>query len=489
MTALLVIDVGTTGLRAAVLDGDAHIRHLDHRPAPPSTPFPGLVEFDATVLAHLALDAARTVTSDWGGHIDAVGITNQRASTVVWDRVTGTPIGPAIGWQDLRTVSECISAAAEHDLRLAPNQSATKIAWLLDHTDGARDRDTLCFGTIDSWLTWTLTGGARHVTDATNASMTGLFGADTAGWDESVCETLRIPTSMLPEIVDTAGGVIGEAAALDAAPPITALAGDQQASLVGQGCTRPGMAKITFGTGGMLDVCAGADPPADARRGAHGTFPIVAWSRGGIPTWAREAIMLAAGSNVDWLREDLGLFDTASQSAHLAARCDDAAGTVYVPALLGLGTPHWDYGARGTLLGMTRGTTAAHVTRAVLEGVAHRGVDLVEAAEADLATQIPSLRIDGGMSQNQVFVRALADAAQRPVEVSPVVEATTLGAGYLAGIGVGVWSGMDDVAAAWDPGQVVEPDGASHAGAARQRWHEAVARASGWIPELSSLDF
>ena len=498
MTALLVIDVGTTGLRAAMVGDDGRIHQLDHRPFPPTTPFPGLVEFDAAAMSDLVLDAARSVVAASGQAADAVGITNQRASTIVWDRRTGVPVGPGLGWQDLRTVNECITAGAEHGLTLAPNQSATKIAWLLDSIDagtaerggdgGARERD-LCFGTVDSWLVWVLSRGERHITDPTNASVTGLMRADGSGWDETVCDVLRIPMSMLPEIVDTAGGTVADAALLDGTPPITALAGDQQASLVGQGCVRVGLTKITFGTGGMLDVCSGHDAPERSCRSEHGTFPIVAWSLEGRRTWAREAIMLAAGSNVDWLVEDLGLFHDSVDSAEMATRCETSEGTMYVPALLGLGTPYWDYGARGTLVGMTRGTTAAHVTRAVLEGVAHRGADLVEAAQGDLDARIPSLRIDGGMSRNEVFVKALATATQLPVEVSPVVEATTLGAGFLAGLGAGAWSGMDEIASTWNPSSVVEPGPESDASKDRERWRSAVERSAGWIPELSSLDF
>jgi glycerol kinase len=479
---ILVIDVGTTSLRAAVVDGSSTIRSLHQRQFPPSTPAPGLVEFDATLLAGHVLDVARAAVEE-AGAVDAVGITTQRATTVVWDRSTGDPIGPALGWQDLRTVGECIMAKAEHGIALAPNQTATKAAWLLDHVAGARDRD-LCIGTVDSWVAWVLSQGQLHVTDHTSAAMTGLYDIAHATWSDRICELLRVPTVALPRLVDSSGPV-GPASALPGAPTIAALVGDQQASLVGQGCVRRGDAKITFGTGGMLDVCVGHDAPAGAHRSAHGTFPIVAWSHAGRRTWGVEAIMLSAGSNVEWLRDDLGLIESSAESHPVAAGCETTDGVVYVPALLGLGTPHWDYGARGTLLGVTRGTTRAHVVRAVLEGVAHRGADMVEAAEADTGLRIPSLRIDGGMSQNPTFAQALADATGRPVEVSPVVEATTLGAAYLAGIGTGTWSDFDDIAAVWRPAAVHEPADRLD----RQQWSRAVGRTTGWIPELSALDF
>jgi glycerol kinase len=288
----------------------------------------------------------------------------------------------------------------------------------------------------------------------------------------------------MPQIVDSSA-VVGPASALAGAPPIAGLAGDQQASLIGQGCTRPGLAKMTFGTGGMLDLCLGPDRPAFEQRGSHGTFPIVGWRREGRVTWGLEAFMLTAGQAVEWLRDDLGIIADAAESEAVASACATTGDVWFVPALLGLATPAWDFGARGTLLGLTGGTGRPEVVRAVLEGVAHRGADLLEAAEADGGCHIPSLRVDGGMSANGVFVQALADACRRPVEVSPVLEATTLGAAFLAGMAVGVWSGEDEVAATWSPRLTVEPDREPD----RARWRDACDRAREWIPELSALDF
>ena len=481
MTALLAIDVGTTSIRAAVLDGDLTIRSMARREFPPATPFPGLVEFDAAELVRVVLDAVAEATAS-ADPVTAVGITNQRASTVVWDRVTGEPIAPALGWQDLRTVGECLTARAEHDLPLAPNQSATKLAWLLANTPGAADRD-LCFGTVDTWLAWSLSGGELHVTDPSNAAVTGLLGLDGRTWSDHVLDCLGLPAAVLPTVVDSSA-VLGPATAIDGHPPIAALIGDQQASLIGQGCVLPGRAKITFGTGGMLDLCTGDAAPRTARRGSHGTYPIVAWAHGGTITWGAEAIMLTAGANVDWLREDLGLITTAAESEEVAASVPSTDGVVFVPALLGLGTPRWDYGARGTLLGVTRGTTRAHVVRAVLEGVAHRGADLVAAAEAETGMTIDHVRVDGGMSQNRTFTQALADALGRPVEVSPVVEATAIGAAFLAGLATGVWSDVTDADRVWTPARIDEPKGPLD----RATWARAVERAAGGIPELSALD-
>lgn len=485
--SILVVDVGTSGVRGAVVRPDATVTAVHHREVLPSTPAPGLVEFDPAAMAAAALDVARAALADAGtGSVAAVGVTNQRASTVVWDRRTGEPVGPGLGWQDLRTVGDCLVHQAD-GLHLAPNESATKLSHLLDAADPDRTRSEageLCFGTVDTWVAWHLSGGGLHVTDLSNAAVTGLLSGDASAWNPKVLDALRIPDAVLPALVDTSGPV-GTADALDGAPPITALAGDQQASLAGQSCVVPGRAKVTFGTGAMLDLCLGPERPTSARQAAAGTFPIVAWRRDGRLTWGAEAIMLAAGTNVEWLRDDLGVIASAEESDAVAGSCDDTGGVVYVPALLGLGTPRWDYGARGTLLGVTRGTGRPELVRAVLEGVAQRAADLLEATESDSGLTIGELRVDGGMTANATFVQAVADATQRRVEVSPEQEATTLGAGFLAGLAVGTWSGWDDIAAAWAPREVVEPARELD----RARWSEAVERASGWIPELSAITF
>jgi glycerol kinase len=480
-TSILVVDVGTSSVRAAIVAPDATVGGMHRVALPPSVPFPGLVEFDPSATATAALDVARAALNS-AGPVDAVGVTNQRASAVVWDARSGEPVGPGLGWQDLRTAGRCLELQAE-GLRLAPNETATKVAWLLDTYDPDRRRD-LRWGTIDSWLVWQLTGGALHVTDVTNAGVTGLLGRGATGWDMEKASQLAIPEASMPVVVDSSG-LVGDATALEGAPPITCLVGDQQASLVGQGCTQPGLAKITFGTGAMLDVCLGGQRPGFDVRGPGGCFPIVAWRRAGVVSWGVEAIMLAAGSSVDWLVDDLGLLSSAAESEQVAAGCSDTGGVVVVPALLGLGTPAWDFGARGAVLGLSRGSGRAELVRAVLEGVAHRGADLLEAAEADAGRPVEALRVDGGMSANTVFVQALADACRRPVEVSPQLEATTLGAGFLGGLAVGTWADEDELAATWRPRSVVEPAGEAD----RDRWRAAVDRARGWYPELSALSF
>ena len=441
----------------------------------------GFVEFDPAEIASAVLEVSLAAL-EGEAVVDAVGISSQRASSVVWDRATGEPVAPGIGWQDLRTVGYCLVLQAQ-GIRLAPNQSATKMAVLLDIADPTRSRD-LCVGTVDSWVAWTLSKGGVHASDRSNLAVTGLLDGNAAQWDEAVLETLRIPHEVLPRPVDSIG-VLGEAVALPGSPPIAGLAGDQQASLVGQGCVRPGLAKATFGTGGMLDLCVGDKRPVFPRRGPGGTFPIVAWSLAGDITWGIEAIMMSAGSCVEWLRDDLGILSSVAESDDIAASCTDSGGVYFVPALLGLGTPLWDYGARGTLLGLTRGSGRAEVVRAVLEGIAHRGADLLEAAETDSGLSIEALRIDGGMTANRTFTQALANAIGRPVELSAITEATTLGAAYLAGVGVGTWASLEEATGALRPRSVVEPTRRAD----RVRWLEARTRALRTVPELSDLDF
>jgi glycerol kinase len=479
--SILVVDVGTSGVRAAVVHSDAGVTHVHHREVLPQSPAQGFVEFDAGVMAEAVLAVARSALAA-AGEVEAVGIANQRASTILWDRATTEPVAPGIGWQDLRTVGMCLMLR-EEGIRLAPNQSATKLAVLLDLADPGRERD-LCFGTVDSWVASVLSGGALHVTDHTNAGVTGLVTPDGWQWDLEICDRLRIPHSVLPSI-ESSSGALGEASALDGAPVIAGIAGDQQASLVGQGCITPGTAKATFGTGGMLDCCVGGERPAFAQRGEAGTFPIVAWSRRGELTWGLEAVMLSAGSCVEWLRDDLEIVTSAAETDGIAASVPDAGGVYFVPALLGLGTPVWDFGARGTFVGITRGTTRAHIVRAVLEGVAHRGADLLEAVVADSGLEIDVLRIDGGMSANSTFTQALADAARIPIEVAPVTEATTLGAAFLAGTGVGTWSSLEETASLVHPRRAVEPARRLD----RASWLQARSRAERTVPELSALEF
>ncbi len=486
--SVLVVDVGTTGVRAAVVRDDATIVGFTYAPLPPTSPFPGLVEFDGVAMREAVLGVAHAALAA-GGAVRAVGITAQRASTIMWDARTGEPLAPGLGWQDLRTVGDCIRLRSEKGLVFAPNQTATKLTWLRANVDTARAPQARV-GTVDTWVAAVLSNFSVHATDSSNAAVTGL--ADHASlskhaWSTSVLDALEIDAGALPRIVPTMS-TIGIASALPGTPPIMAMVGDQQASLVGQGGVVPGAAKATFGTGGMLDMYSGTATPQHLARTSAGTFPIVVYSQGNTLHWGAEAIMLTAGSNVEWLVSDMGLIPDAVASDALAASVSSSDGVVFVPSLIGMGTPHWDYGARGTLLGLTRGTTKAHVVRAVLEGVAHRGADLLEACERDSGLHVDQLRVDGGMSRNSVFVRALSNATMRPVAVCRDTEATTLGAAFLAGVSVGMWSSLAEAAALVAPLQVVEPT-ETNTSAVRAQWHEAISRSRGWIPELSALDF
>ncbi len=485
---ILVIDIGTTSVRVATMNVDGEIVDFRQQQQPPSTPFPGLVEFDPTSLSRSVIELASAAVNA-AGAITGVAVTTQRASTVVWDRSSGEPIGPGLSWQDLRTVGECMTAKSEHGVAVAPNQSATKAQWLLNSVENARGLD-LCIGTIDSWIVWTLSGGQSHITDHTNAAVTGWYSPQSGNWDERLCEVFDTPMSMLPTIVDSVGECAA-AHALPGSPPIVAVIGDQQASLVGQGCVSPGLAKITFGTGGMLDTVIAENSPLahSTRRGDGGCFGIVAWAEAGQRVFGAESIMLAAGSNIDWLRDDLGLIATSAESDDVASQCETTEGVLFVPAPLGIGTPHWDYGARSTFVGLTRGTTRAHMVRAVLEGIAHRGADLVDAVSTDAGVDVDVIRVDGGMSTNTTFVQALANFTGLKVEVSPHTEGTTVGAGRLALVGTGEVRRVVDTAEMWNPSQVLHPNASVDRAAARALWQKATTRSLGWIPELSSLDF
>lgn len=483
-----MVDIGTSGLRAGVIRQDGSLNFLNYESCRPDTPAPGLVEFDPQKMAEAVLRVCHATINECSktDKIDAVGITNQRASTVMWSKTTGKPLGPALGWQDLRTVTQCISAAAEHQIKLAPNQTATKAAWMIQQYVVAKNLDLndVRIGTVDSWIASVLSNNELHITDSTNAGATGLCSLDATTWSDRICDLLKVDINLLPQIVKSTG-IIGNATALPGSPPIAALVGDQQSSLIGQGCVAVGKTKITFGTGGMLDVFTGDVGPTRMVRSENGSYPIVAYSDAKTTHWAAEAIMLSAGTNIDWLRDDLQIISTSQESHDVASTVDDSGGVVFVPALFGLGTPHWDYGARGTLLGLTRGTTRAHIVRAVLEGIAHRGADMLEAVVADTKLSISTLRIDGGMSRNPTFVAALANTTGLNVEVSPVVEATTLGAAFLAGIATGVWESIDQATQTQKPTKIVTPNATTN----RAQWHEAIGRSRGWIAPLSSLNF
>ncbi len=476
--SVLAVDVGTSGVRAAVVRPDSSVEHVHQLQVLPKSPSQGFVEFDAAEIARAVLEVSTAALAEGGssrrggnqqpaGVHDSVGPSDGRAGRArASDGRTSAP--SAIAWRCRHRGS------VSRPIRARPSWPCCSISPI--RTGLA----TCARGPSTAWVAWTLSRGSLHVSDRSNLAVTGLLDGNAAEWDDVVLEALRIPHEVLPRPVDSLG-VLGEASALPGAPLIAGLAGDQQASLVGQGCVRPGLAKATFGTGAMLDLCVGDDRPDFPRRGPGGTFPIVAWSQGGNITWGIEAIMMSAGSCVEWLRDDLKIVSSVAESDGLAASCSDSGGVWFVPALLGLGTPLWDYGARGTLLGLTRGSGRAEIARAVLEGIAHRGADLLEAAETDSGLSIGALRVDGGMSANRTFTQALANAIGRPVETSAVTEATTIGAAYLAGVAVGTWASLEEAAAELQPRAVIEPTAARRPPALARSPRPGAANSSGAV--------
>lgn len=481
MVRALAIDVGTSSVRTALVDEHGTVGHARQRALTIATPQPGEVELDAQEIARVVLDLATETLLDGGG-CDAVGVTNQRATTIVFDELTGAPVGPAIGWQDLRTVIDCLVLQGE-GLRLAPNQSATKLRWLVERA--GRPARGLRMATVETWVAHVLSEGRTFVSDHSNAAVTGLVGTDPRHWDPTVLSTLGVGDVGLAQIVDTMADH-GRASALPGSPPITALVGDQPASLYGQCCVRRG-AKITFGTGAMLDVVRGSDAPATMSRLASGCFPVVVASRDGALTWGVEGIVLSAGACVEWLR-DLGVISDPSECDGLAFSVE-RDGVTFVPALSGLGTPWWDFGARGGFFGLTRGTTRAHLVRAVLTGIAERGADLVDAARAETGLELDEVRVDGGMSASRFLLQALADATGSRVALSSEREATTRGAGLMALVSAGHLA-EEEVEGLWRPAEVFAPATSPAARAARrEEWRGAVARVERTIPDLSAVAF
>jgi glycerol kinase len=478
----LAIDVGSSSIRTALVDTSGQVSFEHRRRLQVATPSPGFVELNAHEIADGALELAQRTLAE-GGPCEGVAVTNQRATTIVFDPQTGQAVGPAISWQDLRTVIDCLVFQGE-GLRLAPNQSATKIRWLLQQA--TRPARELRFATIETWIAWHLSRGETYVTDRTNASVNGLINETLDGWDERTLRVLELDDLALPTLVDTTGP-FGAATALPGAPPLVALIGDQPASLFGQSCVRRG-AKITFGTGAMLDMVHPDSVPTSLRRFPSGCYPTALRSTEGVVTWGIEGIVFSAGSCVEWL-VDLGLIDAPNQSDDIARSVSSSEGVSFVPAFSGLGTPQWDFGARAGFFGLTRGSSRAHLVRAVLEGVAHRGADLLDAAEREIGATLTELRVDGGMSANNFFVQRLADVSGHVVSVSSEREATARGAGLLALVGVGYLS-LDDVERLWRPAFVATPR-LSDDERARERaqWVINLARAEKTLPDLSSVSF
>lgn len=495
MNHVLALDQGTTSSRAIVFDRAGQVVALAQREFKQIFPQPGWVEHDpreiwATQHA-VALEAVQKV----GGpaRIAAVGITNQRETAVLWDRATGQPVHNAIVWQDRRTAQRCDELRRQGragriqqktGLVIDAYFSGTKLEWILDHVPGARARaeaGELAFGTVDSWLIWNLTGGRVHATDASNASRTLLFNLHTQDWDDELLALLRVPRAVLPDVVPSSGVLAEtESSLFGTALPIAGIAGDQQAATFGQACFAPGMAKNTYGTGCFMLMNTGAQPVASRNR----LLTTVGWQ--GPPGQHRTAYCLegsvfVAGATVQWLRDGLQVIRSAPEIESLAAQVDDTQDVYLVPAFAGLGTPDWDGYARGTLVGMTRGTSRAHIARAALEAIALQSADVFAAMTKDARIALTELRVDGGASRNNLLMQMQADFLGVPVVRPQVTETTALGAAYLAGLATGFWSDGAQIAAQWQVERRFEPHlGEGERAAKLARWREAVERAKGW---------
>jgi glycerol kinase len=494
---ILALDQGTTSSRSIVFDHAGRPVAMAQREFTQHFPHSGWVEHDAEEIwatqvatAVEALARARLTPAD----VAAIGITNQRETTVLWDRRTGRPVAPAIVWQDRRTAEHCQrlrSAGLEPEvsrrtgLLLDPYFAGTKLAWLLDHVPGARKRaeaGELAFGTIDAWLVWKLTRGASHVTDVSNASRTLLLDVTTGQWDDFMLDLLRIPRALLPQVVHSSMGESAPVGMLGATQlPIAGIAGDQQAALFGQACFEPGMAKNTYGTGCFLLLNTGHEPLASANR----LLTTIAWQVGDARRcYALEGAVFIGGAVVQWLRDGLGFIERSCDVEALAASVDHADGVYLVPAFTGLGSPHWDAYARGTIVGLSRGTRRAHIARAALESIAFQSAEVLLAMQKDARQPLIELRVDGGATANDLLMQFQADLLGVPVVRPEVTETTALGAAYLAGLGTGFWRSTDELAANWRAERRFEPAMSRDQAQARMaRWSQAVERSRGWHVE------
>jgi glycerol kinase len=493
MKFLLALDQGTTSSRAIVFDDSGDARGLAQRETAQIYPEAGWVEQNPLEIWQTQLDCARQALAAAGvspDQVAAIGITNQRETTIVWDRHSGDPICNAIVWQDRRTAALCDRLKAQGlealfrgrtGLVLDAYFSGTKLRWILDHVDGARRRaeaGDLCFGTVDSWLVWKLTAGHLHVTDASNASRTLLFNIHSGDWDDKLLGLLSVPRSMLPRVV-ASSGVVGETATelFGAAIPVAGIAGDQQAALFGQRCVVPGMVKNTYGTGCFMLMHTG-ERAVDSHKGLLTT---VAWRLGERREFALEGSVFIAGAAVQWLRDGLGIIKASSEVDALAASVPDNGGVYLVPAFAGLGAPHWDAYARGTILGLTRGSTSAHLARATLESIAYQTADILEAMQADSTIALRELRVDGGAARSDLLMQFQADILGVPVVRPVLLEATALGAAYLAGLGSGYWPDAAAIDTHPKAQRVFQPQlGDVERGRLRAAWRRAVARAKDW---------
>lgn len=491
---ILSIDQGTTSSRAIIFNKAGEIKGIGQKDFEQIFPQPGWVEHDANAIWESQWEAIQKAFQKGSishQNIAAIGITNQRETTLLWDRTTGEPISNAIVWQDRRTSKYCDSLRNDGYIETFKKKtglvidayfSGTKIKWLLDNVDDAREKaeeGNLCFGTIDSWIIWKLTEGEKHVTDVSNASRTLIFNIHSLSWDEELLKLLNIPKSILPEVVSSSA-VIGHTknGLFDIEIPISGIAGDQQAALFGQQCTKKGMVKNTYGTGCFLLMNTGDQPVYSE----NNLLTTIGWKIGDTVTYALEGSVFVGGAAVQWIRDGLGLIKDASEIEALATSVSDNGDVYFVPALAGLGSPYWDSYARGTIVGLTRGSTKGHIARATLEGIAYQVYDIVKAMEADAKTKGSELRVDGGATANNFLLQFQSDIFEFPVVRPKQLESTALGAAYLAGLAVGYWKNMESLQNQWAKDKTFEPDLSSEkVEQLLLKWHRAVSRSQNWI--------
>ncbi len=494
MSLILALDQGTTSSRAILFDKQGNIKGVAQQEFEQIFPQPGWVEHDAQEIWLSQLHVMANVIHQEqlaSNDIAAIGITNQRETTVVWDRNTGQPICNAIVWQDRRTAERCDdlkSAGHAETIRdktglvLDAYFSGTKVQWILDHVEGTRERaqaGELAFGTIDSWLVWNLTDGKTHITDASNASRTLLFNIHTGDWDDELLKLLDVPRNMLPTVCSSSE-IYGHTSEnlSPASVPIAGIAGDQQAALFGQMCTEPGMVKNTYGTVCFMLMNTGNE----AVQSKNNLLTTVAWKIGNQTEYALEGSIFIAGAVVQWLRDGLDLFESSAEIEGLASLVPDNGGVYFVPGFAGLGAPHWDPYARGLIMGLTRGTTKAHIARAALEGIAYQVSDVLDAMQSDSGIQLTELRVDGGASANDLLMQFQADLLSVPVVRPRVLETTALGVAYLAGLAVGFWENRDEIAHQWQVDKTFAPIlPAEQVQTLKLGWQKALERSMRWI--------
>ncbi len=492
---IMALDAGTTSGRCCLVGADGQICSMAQREFPQYFPKAGWVEQNANEIWATQLGVAVEAMQKIGASaadIAAIGITNQRETTIVWDKATGEPIYPAIVWQCRRTGAFCDELRESHadffrertGLVIDAYFSATKLRWILDNVPDARaraERGELLFGTVDCWLIWKLTGGKRHVTDYSNASRTMLFNISTLRWDDEILRLLNIPRAMLPQVVPSSG-LLGhtEATLLGGEIPICGAAGDQQAALFGQTCFRAGEVKNTYGTGCFLLMNTGTKPVFSA----HGLVTTIAWGLNGTVNYALEGSIFVAGAAIQWLRDEMKLIESAADSEYMAQKVKDTNGCYVVPAFTGLGAPYWDPYARGTVVGLTRGCNKYHLIRATLDSVTYQVQDVLEAMRADAGIPVSTLKVDGGASANNYLMQTQADIIGAPVMRPTCVESTAMGAAYLAGLGSGFWRSLDDIVRCWVCERVFTPSADEQRRRERLRgWKRAVEYARGWAEE------